>query len=39
MKIEGAIIVHVKFKGAQKLMILRCFKIFYVQLLSGFENV
>ena len=31
-------IVHVKFKGAQKFMILRCFIILYVQILSGFEN-
>ena len=37
MKIKGAIITHVKFRGARKLMILRCF-IIYVQILSGFEN-
>ena len=38
MKIKGAIIIHVKFKGARKLMILRCFIILYVQILPGFEN-
>ena len=38
MKIKGAIIIHVKFKVAQKLIILRCFVILYVQILSGFEN-
>ena len=37
MKIKGGMIIHVKFNGAQKLMILRCF-IIYVQILSGFEN-
>ena len=37
MKINGAIIIHVKFRGAQKLMILR-YLIMYVQILSGFEN-
>ena len=37
MKIKGAIIIHVKLKGARKLMILRCF-IIYVQILSGFQN-
>ena len=38
MEIKGAIIIYVKFKGAQKSMILRCFIILYVQILSGFEN-
>ena len=38
MEIKGAIIIHVKFRGAQKLMILRCFIILYVQILPGFEN-
>ena len=38
MKIKGAIIIHVKFRGAQKLMILRCFIILYAQALFGFEN-
>ena len=38
MKIKGAIIIHVKFRGSRKLMILRCFVILYVQILSGFEN-
>ena len=37
MKIKGGMIIHVKFNGSQKLMILRCF-IIYVQILSGFEN-
>ena len=38
MKIKGAIIIHVKFKGARKLMIIRCFIILYLQTLPGFEN-
>ena len=38
MKMKGAIIIHVKSKGARKLMILRCFIILYVQILPGFEN-
>ena len=38
MEIKGAIIVHLKFRGARKLMILRCFIIFYAQTLFGFEN-
>ena len=38
MEIKDAIIIYVKFKGAQKSMILRCFIILYVQILSGFEN-
>ena len=38
MKRKGETIIHVKFRGAQKLMILRCFIILYVQILSGFEN-
>ena len=38
MKIKGAIMICVKLRGAQKLMILRCFTILYVQILSGFEN-
>ena len=38
MKVKGSIIIHVKFRGGQKLMILRCFIILYVQILSGFEN-
>ena len=38
MKIKGAIIIHVKLRDAQKLMILRCFIKLYVQILSGFEN-
>ena len=37
-KIKGAIIIYAKFKGARKLMILRCFMILYVQILFGFEN-
>ena len=38
MKKKVATIIHVKFRGAPKLMILRCFTILYVQILSGFEN-
>ena len=38
MKIKGVIIVYVKFRGSRKLMTLRCFIIWYVQILSGFEN-
>ena len=38
MKIKGTIIIHVKFKGARKLIILRCFIILYIQILSGYEN-
>ena len=38
MKIKGAIIIHVKINDAGKLMILRCFIISYIQILSGFEN-
>ena len=38
VKIKGAIIIHVKFSGARKLKILRCFRTLYVQILSGFKN-
>ena len=38
MKINGAKIIHAQFRGARKFMILRCFKILYVQILSGFKN-
>ena len=38
VKIKGAIIIHVKFCGARKLKILRCFRILHVQILSGFKN-
>ena len=38
MKIKGTIIIHVKFKSAQKLTVLKCFIILYVQILSAFEN-
>ena len=38
MEIKGAIIIHVKFKGARKLMILRGFIVLYIQIMSGFEN-
>ena len=37
-KIKGAIIIHVKFSGARKLKISRCFRILDVQILSGFKN-
>ena len=35
---KEAIIIHVKFRVARKLMSLRCFVILYVQILSGFES-
>ena len=38
MKIKGAIIIHVKFRGARKLMTLKYFIVLYVQILSAFEN-
>ena len=38
VKIKGAITIHVKFSGARKLKILRCFKILHDQILSGFKN-
>ena len=38
MKINGAKIIHAKFRGARKFMILRYFKTLYVQILSGFKN-
>ena len=38
MKVQGAIIIHVKFSGAQKLKILRFCRILHVQILSGFKN-
>ena len=38
VKIKGAIMIHVKFSGARKLRILRCFRTLHVQILSGFKN-
>ena len=38
VKIKGAIIIHVKFSGAWKLKISRCFRTLHVQMLSGFKN-
>ena len=38
VKIKGAIIIHVKFSGARKLKILRCFRTLQVQILTGFKN-
>ena len=38
VKIKEAIIIHVKFSGAQKLEILRCFRTLHVQILSAFKN-
>ena len=38
MKKNGAVIIHVKFRGARSLMTLRSFILLYVQILSGFEN-
>ena len=37
-KINGAIIIRVKFTGARKLKILRCFTMLHVQILSSFKN-
>ena len=38
VKIKGAIIIDVKFSGARKLKILRCFRKLHVQILPGFKN-
>ena len=38
VKIKSTIIIHVKFRGARKLKILRCFRILHVQILPGFKN-
>ena len=38
MKRTDTIIIHVKFRGTRKLMILRCFIILYLQILSDFGN-
>ena len=38
VKIKDAIIIHVKFSGARKLQVLRCFRILHVQILSAFKN-
>ena len=38
VKIKGAMIIHVKFSGAQKLKILRWFRALPVQIWSGFKN-
>ena len=38
MKIKGTIIIHAKFRGALKSIILKSFIILYVQILFGFEN-
>ena len=38
MKIKGAIIIYVKFRGVQKLTILRCFIRLYVQILSALKT-
>ena len=37
-KIKGAIIIHVKFSGARKLKILRCFRTLHVQILSSLKT-
>ena len=31
--------IHVKFKEARKLLVLKCLIILYAQILSGFENL
>ena len=38
LKVKGAIMIHVEFRGALKIMILRCFITLYVQILSDIEN-
>ena len=38
VKIKGTIIILVKFSGARKLNILRCFRTLHVQILSSFKN-
>ena len=38
VKIKGAKIIHVKFSGARKSKVLRCFRTLHVQILSGFKN-
>ena len=37
VKIKGAIIIHVKFNGAWKLKILRCFRTLHAQILPGLK--
>ena len=37
-KMKGAILIHVKFSGARKLKILRCFRTLRVPILSGLKN-
>ena len=37
-KIKGAIIIHMKFSGARKIKIVRCFGTLHVQIFSGFKN-
>ena len=38
MKRKIATINRVRFRGVQKLMILKCFIISHIQILSGFKN-
>ena len=38
VKIKDAIIIHMKISGAQKLTILKCFRMLHVQILSSFKN-
>ena len=38
LKVKGTIMIHVEFRGALKIMILRCFVTLYVQILSDIEN-
>ena len=38
LKVKDAIMIHVEFRGALKIMILRCFITLYVQILSDIEN-
>ena len=38
VKMKGTLIIRVKFRGAWKLMVLKCFIILYAQIFSCFEN-
>ena len=38
VKIKGTIIIYVKFSGARKVKILKCFRTLYIQILSGLKN-
>ena len=38
VKKKGAITIHVKFSGARKIKILRCFRTLHIHILSGLKN-